>query len=425
MCPTVEGVRVGVEQRQVTFTGLAGFIRWTAVRTFSPAILLLCGPAGAQIIQTSVCDVGRSPASFNGKIVRLRAKVISGFEVFALQNPGDQKCTIWLTYPGSGPVASLSIRSKEPDTHRPPIKLKNDRQLKKFRRLIDAQVYPRTRGSICDGCTRYEVTATLTGRIDYAGKNHGFGHMNAYEVQFVLQGASHISAVEAYDPMKYSPTPSPFPTGYLRGRILGPDGAPVVDAEVDVTSTDDTLPAYMHDFSEFTDDKGRFKVAVAPGTYLLSINSKMPPSAAIPFGATYYPGTSIMMDARRVAVADGQIRGGLVVRIPKRLPTRTIPVKVTWPDGKPAENANIWLAEVRRPADIVGTVVSHTNEDGTFDLVGIEGIDYLILANIYAKPDFKPYCAEKRTLKAGEVVTDRLVIVLTRTGQGCRGVIDD
>lgn len=49
-------------------------------RACSLAILVLVSSATAQTVQTSVCEVGQSPASFDGKMVRLRATVASGFE---------------------------------------------------------------------------------------------------------------------------------------------------------------------------------------------------------------------------------------------------------------------------------------------------------------------------------------------------------
>ena len=390
----------------------------------SVTILLLVSAAAAQSVQTSVCDVTRSPASFDGKIVRLRATVVSGFEAFGIRDPGNEKCdVIWLTYPGGGPVASTSFGPATPNLQRAPVSLKNDRQLKRFQKLLNAEMYPRSRGNICMACTRYEVTATMTGRLDYAGKGRGFGHMNAFETQLVLESVADVSATDQtshYDLKLFSPTPVHLPTGYLKGRIVAPDGRPVAKAEVNVTSTED-VPGYLHDFTESADEKGRFKVAVPPGTYLLGINLETPPSPDVPFAATYYPGTEDVKAAKKLSVADRQNVGGLVIRIPERLRERKVPVKVVWPDGKPVDDANVWLAEIRNPTAVVGGAVSHTIADGMFDLIGFEGIDYFLHADIYVKPRYVPHCAEVRTLKTGEAVPDRLVIVLTREGEVCRG----
>ena len=62
---------------------------------------------------------------------------------------------------------------------------------------------------MCLGCTRYEVTATLVGRLDAvadatlkrdaAGKIvgfGGFGNMNAYPARLVLQSVSDVTPKE-------------------------------------------------------------------------------------------------------------------------------------------------------------------------------------------------------------------------------------
>ena len=67
-------------------------------RAYSLAILVLVSSAAAQTVQSSVCEVTQSPASFDNKIVRLRATVVSGFEAFGIRDPGDKCGTICLTY---------------------------------------------------------------------------------------------------------------------------------------------------------------------------------------------------------------------------------------------------------------------------------------------------------------------------------------
>ncbi len=67
----------------------------------------------------------------------------------------------------------------------------------------------------------------MSGRVDYAGEGRGFGHLNAYETQLVLQSVSDVSATDQasnYDRKEYSPKPIRFPTGYLRGRVVAPAG---------------------------------------------------------------------------------------------------------------------------------------------------------------------------------------------------------
>jgi hypothetical protein len=116
---------------------------------------------------------------------------------------------------------------------------------------------------------------------------------------------------------------------------------------VNVHSTED-VPPYLQGFTEWADAKGRFKVAVPPGTYLLGINLESPPSPAVPFAATYYPGTADGKAAKKLSVADRQNVNGLRSASRSGLRESKLPVKINWPDGKPVEDTNVWLAELLR-----------------------------------------------------------------------------
>jgi len=376
-----------------------------------PAFLL----AATVAADTTVCEVMQSPAAYDGKIVRLRAKVLSGFEVFAIADPDGRDCQrLWLEYDGGGPSASISFGPSTPTVARPPVMLKKDAAFEEFQRLLTATMYSRRRDLVCSGCKRYEVTATLTGRVDDAGPHLGFGHMNAYRARFVLESVSEVTARDLasdYDPHDYSPTPVKFPTAYLSGRVLWPDGKPVAGVEVNAVSTED-VPPYMHDFVEWTDDDGKYALELPPGTYLVSINTEDPPSAAVPFAATYVRG------GRPLTVANGQRLNGLDIRPRQKLVERRIALRVTWPDGMPVEDANVWLTEVRNPLPVVGRSVSHTNAAGTFELIGFEGIDYVIHTDIYVKPSYKKFCAETRTLRAGDTIDVPLTMVLRSNSCG-------
>jgi hypothetical protein len=378
-------------------------------------LLFLASSATAKTTQTNVCAVVRAPAAYDGRTVRLRATVSAGFEIFAIHDPKDANCgTIWLTYAGGGPIASTSMGALTPNVTRPEMTLHEDAAMKRFRELLGAQMHPRDRGTVCMPCNRYSVTATMTRRIDYAGKGLGFGHLNMFPARFVLESVSGVSAKDGaseYDAKKFSTAPVRFPTAYLSGRVLAPDGAPVRDADVNITSTRD-VPMYMRDFAERTDATGVFTSEVPPGTYRVCLNLNEPPSPEVPYAAKCLP--------RTLTVADRQRVDGITIHISEKLHPRTISLAVIWPDGKPVEDANVWLTEVRNPFAVVGTSVSHTNTEGLFDLIGFDGIDYVVHADIYSKPLYTPHCAEKRTIKSGDGMKERIVMVLGTTGEVCR-----
>ena len=166
----------------------------------------------AQVVDTSVCDILKDPQSFNSKTVRIKGTVSSGFDEFIIKAEGCKYHIggIWLAYPEgtkakSGPVALLQLQPASnfagtvASAERAPVTLDKNKDFKQFDSLLAA---PYKGSGMCLGCTKSEVSATLTGRIDAvhpalrrdaAGKIidiSGFGNLNAYPVRLVLQSVS-------------------------------------------------------------------------------------------------------------------------------------------------------------------------------------------------------------------------------------------
>ena len=367
---------------------------------------------------TSVCEVTANPASFDGKIVSLRATVLSGFEVFAIKAPENDCGGMWLAYNEGGPVASTSLGVSRP--LRDPITLLKDGNFKRFQSLLNAEMHPRTRDSMCIACNRYEVSATMVGRVDYAGKQAGYGHMNGYKLQFELMSVSEITAKDLsarYDSAKFSAGRVHLPTGYIEGRLISPNGKRYEDIWVTATRAG-ADNEFQSTGDADTDKRGRFKISVPPGEYVVGVNVIRPASEPFPFRTTYAPAAWSYSSARVYPVADGQhVRADIHLSAP--LSPRSIPVKVQWPDGRPVEDANVWLTEAAGDANIVvGTAVSHTGPDGTFTLKGVAETDYLVHADIYVKPGYRKFCAEDVTARSNDQSTP-VKFVLDHQGAAC------
>jgi hypothetical protein len=184
-------------------------------------IALFCSIAislHAQAVDTTVCDVLKDPASFNGKTVRIKGTISSGFDEFIIKA---EDCKyhiggIWLAYPEgtkakSGPVALLQLQPAAnfagtiAPADRAPVILDKSKDFKQFDSLLAA---PNNGNGMCLGCTKSEVSATLTGRIDAvkpdlrrdaSGKIidiTGFGNLNLYPVRLVLQSVSDAAPHE-------------------------------------------------------------------------------------------------------------------------------------------------------------------------------------------------------------------------------------
>jgi hypothetical protein len=394
---------------------------------FSAASLILCclvllvlphaTAAQNKPVNTTVCDVAKNPAAFDNKMVRLTATFVSNFEFSGIRDAVDKDCEyMWFTYPGSGPAASVSIHTGEPPKPRPAVELIKDRNFRRFQKYIDAQMYPREQNSHCMGCPRYEVTAVMFGQVEFAGDGPGFGHMNSARIQFELQSIEKTTAKDlaaTYGAKEYSVTPVRFPTGYISGTLLAPNGRPIFDGDVSIDSVDDPPIHIEEDFST-TDEKGRFKFSVPPGKYIVSFNTFWPPSSKFPYPPTYYPSTPERNAAQIISVADNQHIKDVTLKLTRSLAPRVIPVKVLRPDGTPVAVANVWISQLSDPTTVVGTSVSHTSADGTFDLKGFEGIDYILHANKYAGLG-RVSCTEKLLIRASQPIPERIQLTLSIT----------
>jgi hypothetical protein len=174
-------------------------------------------------VDTTVCDVVKKPQAFNGQIVRIKGTVVAGFDEFVIKDSTDSNCgypvnAIWLAYPPgtkgkAGPAAMLEIQparnfaGKLAPATRTPVTLDKSKDFKQFDSLL-AQKHEKGE-DMCLGCTRYEVTATLVGRLDSvadatlqrdaSGKIvgfGGFGNMNAYPARLVLESVSDVTPKE-------------------------------------------------------------------------------------------------------------------------------------------------------------------------------------------------------------------------------------
>jgi len=187
---------------------------------------LVCGlhaQAPAQVVDATVCDVVQKPAPFDGKMVRIKGVVIAGFDEFAIRDAKDPNCgypvdVIWLEYPQgtkgkAGPAALVELlpaknfNGQFTAPTRAAVTLDKNKDFKQFDSLL-AQTHQKN-ADMCLGCTRYEVSATLVGRLDSVDNASlkrdssgkivglgGFGNMNAYPARLVLQSVSDVTPKE-------------------------------------------------------------------------------------------------------------------------------------------------------------------------------------------------------------------------------------
>jgi hypothetical protein len=205
----------------------------------------------AQVTDAGVCDILKSPQSFNGKIVRIKGTVAVSFDQFVIKGVGcDQHVNaIWLSYPEgtkgkAGPFAMLQLQPARnfsgtvTAVNRATVTLDKNKDFKQFDSALAA---PYKGGGMCMGCVKFEVTATLVGRIDgtepalrrdATGKIvaiRGFGNLNAYSARLVLQSVSEVAPQEIDYSKAGGPPSTPDPDAAtkvaqeFKSRIAMPD----------------------------------------------------------------------------------------------------------------------------------------------------------------------------------------------------------
>ena len=123
----------------------------------------------------------------------------------------------------------------------------------------------------------------------------------------------------------------------ILGKLIAPAGVDVHDVPVEIRSPDG-----MTGNQALSDAQGRFEIAgIAPGEYVLGINTRCGPTTWYPFAKTLFPGVTDEAAARRYRI-DGPIRiDNQDLPFSGRAPTSTISVLATREDGEPIEGAYV------------------------------------------------------------------------------------
>jgi hypothetical protein len=106
------------------------------------------------------------------------------------------------------------------------------------------------------------------------------------------------------------------------------------------------------------------------------VNIDVPIVAKNPYLPTYFPSATERSSATVLSVEDRQTIN-TDIAIPRLAVRRDVVLHIEWPNGKPAEGAQVWLQETRTPYRIAGTgLVTHTDEHGYMVIPAFEGFAY-------------------------------------------------
>ena len=115
-------------------------------------------------VKIGLCELVKSPTTFNGKLISVRAPVQIAFEKFglAVADCAERKLDyIWLEY-GSGPKRQPTTWCCGDMVPRDALKLVQDKEFRRFHHFLTAE----KKAKDCYNCYLYHVTATIHGKFD-------------------------------------------------------------------------------------------------------------------------------------------------------------------------------------------------------------------------------------------------------------------
>jgi hypothetical protein len=211
--------------------------------------------------------------------------------------------------------------------------------------------------------------------------------------------------------------------GRIAGRVIDSEGMPVADATVDLlrVAEADKLDDRRRGRYRQTDADGRFEfTALKSGEYLIGMNLRQSPSGDQPFPRTFYPGVSEAARAHAVKLTRGEKRGGLLLRLPPRLPVRNIEGTFAWPDGRPVTKALVTFRD--SPALTGGTHLGGANVDarGRFSIPALEGQEGWVHATVFVTVEnrLKAVAAEPVKVSANASLKPVRLVASRPTGGG-------
>ena len=371
-----------------------------------------------QPVSTTICDVMHRPSAFAGHIVKLRATVETGMEASVLIDANNSSCkSPWLDW---APIKGEPSRSEEYDTQqrRFPVFLVEDENLKHFEGALNAVVYPRENHVmfVDGGPKRYTVTATMTGRVDYAGKGLGFGHLNGWEVRFVLSSVEDVAMVErTYDWTVYSREPVRFPHGTISGKLTNADGKPIKTAWIGAIPAKGKVPIGFK--QSLTKDDGSYTFDLDPGIYFVVVNRISAATEDVPVLTTYFPSSEVESGATPLKIDDYTNLTGINLHINRTLTPIYINLQVFRSTGEPAAGAYAYLTQTNQAGLAGEHGVTHLDSAGRARLFGFEGVEYLVWAASGSWPSEQ--CAPIIRLDRSHPRTEPIVMTISMKQAAC------
>jgi hypothetical protein len=266
---------------------------------------------------------------------------------------------------------------------------------------------------IIDGPGVHETSTTdRAGRHIFAGLPPG-----EYKVDSLLEGytiSHHLQPVQLHVKGCAEVSVPLQLDRSVSGRILTSDGLPASGLTIESVPI---RPRHENDLpmaadSATTDANGRYELRqLTTGDYYLGISISHSPTLENPYTRWFYPGTEDPTRAGILHVSDKPETHIFDLTLPVRQHDRVIQGRVFWPDGRPAEDANILMEDPRWPSQVF-TILATTDRQGRFTVHALDGTRYRVHATKFANG---PISNEPVPIDPGTSPLD-LKLVLTRKG---------
>jgi hypothetical protein len=219
-------------------------------------------------------------------------------------------------------------------------------------------------GAISDAGGKFSILRLPPGQ--YNVSVHRIGHLH------LVPGPVTLQAGDETNDLKFSL----IPAGYITGRVLGSEGAPVESASVQVvgptlgnTTTDDRGQFRFSDLAA-----GRYKVQARPQEEFWSQEVLVDGSTDVHHAATYYPSSPDVRSAGRVTVTAGVETSGIEIRLVRSPMVRLSGVVTGFPAGAHGGMVHL-MSQSPSPQKIAAV-----KPDGKFEITSVDSGHYQLYA---------------------------------------------
>ena len=209
-------------------------------------------------------------------------------------------------------------------------------------------------------------------------------------------------------------------TSSIRGRIVTPEGAPLPQQHLALIPLDENAKEisspYEPSVSSARQSGSYYFRDVAPGRYLLAVNSRNKPAKSDPaYPLMYYPGVTRREEATIVLVSESSEMNLNDFALTRPLKERWFSGTVFLADRSPAAGAKVILIDPNDRMTETNVMEVTADEQGRFRVKGYESFPYWIDA--YVNTTTTMWAPPVQLATSGSVESIELVISLTYRSQ--------